>query len=311
MKWISILLLSVTFVSLACLAQAEDCAKATELVIQAYDAGQAGASFSEQKAVLQEALQLCRQHPEAHNNLASILEEEQDYEQALTHYQEAARSKPDFAEAWFGVGEVYYKTGKLALALEAYLNACRDQDAGRRIEDLLANNRYRSAEAGEVLDQESLALLFDQKRRDEVNQKLQDCGFDIITRGDVSYRAYVEPVLIFRNIRFDLGQASLKPESIPQLEEIGAALLRQARGNMIISGHTDKQPFKGRSKEESVELNMQLSKDRAATVAEYLAGLGVPRSRIETYGYGPKQPLVEGDSEETYAQNRRVEIEVK
>jgi outer membrane protein OmpA-like peptidoglycan-associated protein len=311
MKWWSIVVLMVLVSSLSVVTQAEDCVKATELVIQAFDAGRAGASWSEQKQLLQQALQLCPQHPEAHNNLATIFEQEQDYDQALAYYQEAVRIKPDFAEAWFGIGEVYYKTGKFALSLEAYLNACKDQDARQKIEDLLVSGQYRTSEAGEILDAQSLRLVFDPQRRAEINQKLRTCGFDIIRRGNSDFRAYVEPEVIFRNILFDVGKASLTPESIPQLEEIGQALLELSSTNIVISGHTDKQPFKGCSQEESDRKNMQLSQDRAATVAEYIVKLGVPLSHIETHGYGPTQPLIDSDTEEAYQQNRRVVIEVE
>lgn len=310
MKWKVGLLVGLMMLFVTLTAQAEDCAQATQLVTQAYDLGQDPSVFPEQKQVLHRALQLCPGDPQAHNNLAVILEEEQDYPQALAHYQEAVRLKPDLAEAWFGIGEVYSKTGKFALSLEAYVNACRkDQDARRKIEELLASGKYRAAEAGELLDRGSLTLLFDQPRLDAVNAKLRACGFDLITRGGTTFRAYMEPTAICRNILFETGAATLQPESRPQLTEISAALLNVNAGTVIISGHTDKQPFKGCSQEESDRKNMQLSKDRAETVAQALAALGVPRSRIETYGYGPTQPLVAGDTPEAYAQNRRVTIE--
>ena len=132
---------------------------------------------------------------------------------------------------------------------------------------------------------------------------LKDCGF--------GSRAVVEPAFIFRNILFDVGQAALKSESMPQIQEIGAALLAIGKVNIMISGHTDKQTFKGHTQEESVELNKQLSNDRAASVADELARLGVERNRIVTAGYGQAQPLVDGDTEAAYAQNRRVTIEVR
>ena len=79
---------------------ADECQRATGLVIQAFDAGEAGAAYAEQKVLLQEALQRCPEHAEAHNNLAAILEEEGDYERALSHYRRALKTKPDFAAAW-------------------------------------------------------------------------------------------------------------------------------------------------------------------------------------------------------------------
>lgn len=75
--------------------------------------------------------------------------------------------------------------------------------------------------------------------------------------------------------------------------------------------YTDKQPFKGYSAEESFRLNMQLSEDRAKTVADQLAQEGINHARIETHGYGPTQPEVDEDTQEAYAKNQRVTIEVR
>ncbi len=132
--------------SLPLFADQEDCSKATKLVLQAYDMGKN--SYSEQKKLLHEAIRLCPDHPEAHNNLASILEEEKDYDAALLHYQKAVSARPDFAEAWFGIGEVYSKTGKSLLALEAYMKGSNDPDARRKAEEIIRSEKYRFVESG-------------------------------------------------------------------------------------------------------------------------------------------------------------------
>lgn len=72
-RWFVLILLLIISSS-AFAGQAEDCQEATRLVIEAYDSGQTPAQFPEQKRLLQQVLQLCPDHPEAHNNFASILE---------------------------------------------------------------------------------------------------------------------------------------------------------------------------------------------------------------------------------------------
>ena len=297
MRWLVIMMiLSVA----PGITAAHDCDRATEIVIQAFDLGNAPQVYEKQKNLLKQALSFCSGHAEAHNNLASIFENEKQYEQALFHYKAAVRSKPKFAAAWFGVGEIYSKTGRFPLALEAYLNACRqDADARNRIKVLLDQNRFRVTEAGEIMDKESLLLLFDKNRRENIIQMISDCGF----------RASVVPEITFRNLQFDVGSARIQDSSIPQLDEIGAAL-REIPGVIKISGHTDNQPFKGHSPEESDRLNLTLSKDRAKTVADYLVRMGLPRNLIQTHGFGSGNPLVHGDSPDDYAKNRRVVIEV-
>ncbi len=275
------------------------CTKATRLVQQAYDMGPG--SYAAQKEMLNQAIQLCPDHPEAHNNLGTILETEKNYGPGLAHYLKAVSARPDFAEAWFGVGEIYYKTGRFALALEAYLKGCRDKDALAKADELLNSQRYRISEPGEIADKENLSLLFDKGRRSEIERLRKACGF----------KAVVEPEYIFRNILFDTGSATLEPGSHRQIHEIGATLRSVGKSTVIISGHTDQQPFKGHSQEDSNRLNMRLSENRAATVAQELIRMGIPGNYIRTKGFGPTEPLAKGDSPEAYAQNRRVTVEVR
>ncbi len=43
---------------------------------------------------------------------------------------------------------------------------------------------------------------------------------------------------------------------------------------------------------------------------EYLAGLGISPGSLYTNSYGSDRPAVDGDTEDAYAKNRRVEIGV-
>lgn len=67
-----------------------------------------------------------------------------------------------------------------------------------------------------------------------------------------------------------------------------------------ISGHTDSRG--------GYEMNMNLSKNRAEAVKEWLVAKGISASRIETAGYGPNNPIASNDTEEGRYQNRRIEF---
>ncbi len=122
----------------------------------------------------------------------------------------------------------------------------------------------------------------------------------------------MEPAADFPNILFDLGKATLKTDSFRQIEAIAATLQELKTGQVIVSGHTDKQPFAGvTSVEENLRLNRQPSQERAAAVTRILIRRGIAASRIETRGYGPTQPLIDKDTPEAYARNRRVAVEVR
>ena len=70
-----------------------------------------------------------------------------------------------------------------------------------------------------------------------------------------------------------------------------------------ISGHTDS--------DGGYDFNMDLSRDRSNSIAEYIIYFGnISSARIETFGYGSSQPIVEENTEEDKALNRRVEFEL-
>lgn len=56
------------------------------------------------------------------------------------------------------------------------------------------------------------------------------------------------------------------------------------------------------------QYNLALGDRRAETAVEFLATLGVDRSRIETVSYGEARPFEEGSSEAAWAQNRRAHL---
>ena len=99
---------------------------AIDFVYQFYDVHSQAGSIYRQKALLKRALQLCPTMPEAHNNLASLLEDEASYSQAISHYKQAIQQRPNFLQAWYGLGETYYKQGRFALSLEAHDHTFRN-----------------------------------------------------------------------------------------------------------------------------------------------------------------------------------------
>jgi len=103
---------------------------------------------------------------------------------------------------------------------------------------------------------------------------------------------------------FDSGQADIKPQLIPVLEEIGFRL-KGSEGDIIIAGHTDNVPIYGGR----FETNLKLSIGRAAEVAEFMIDrVGIAPERISTMGFGEYRPAYTNDTEEGREKNRRVEI---
>jgi outer membrane protein OmpA-like peptidoglycan-associated protein len=103
-------------------------------------------------------------------------------------------------------------------------------------------------------------------------------------------------------ILFDIDKSDLRPVSKTNLAELAKILNKYPDTNILIEGHTDNTG--------SDDHNMTLSKDRAQSVAFYMATLEVKSARFSTAGYGEAQPIVTNDTLEGRQKNRRVDIAV-
>lgn len=102
-------------------------------------------------------------------------------------------------------------------------------------------------------------------------------------------------------INFDFGASTIKPESHSYLDKL-AETLKRTNARIQVKGHTDNIG--------SDEFNMNLSRERAQAVVNYLLGKGVNRSKLSYDYYGASMPLTTNDTEEGRTMNRRVEFEI-
>ena len=65
---------------------------------------------------------------------------------------------------------------------------------------------------------------------------------------------------------------------------------------VTIEGHCDDRGTR--------EYNLALGERRANAVKKALVALGVAANRVQTISYGKERPIVAGDNEEAWAQNR-------
>jgi outer membrane protein OmpA-like peptidoglycan-associated protein len=102
-------------------------------------------------------------------------------------------------------------------------------------------------------------------------------------------------------ILFDTDKSTIKPESEKALQQIIDYLNGHPKVNIIVVGHTD---MTG-----DFAHNMELSKDRAETVTDYLIKTGkIDPKRLASNGVGPLCPVSKNDSEDGKNLNRRVEV---
>lgn len=102
-------------------------------------------------------------------------------------------------------------------------------------------------------------------------------------------------------ISFDFNSAQIRPDSLPDVSELGKALSSDAlaKSRIVLNGHTD---AKG-----SNEYNQNLSDQRAAAVRDFLIeNFGISADRLIAIGYGEER--LKNASDPEAAENRRVEV---
>lgn len=104
------------------------------------------------------------------------------------------------------------------------------------------------------------------------------------------------------NIFFDIGKATLRPESYPELDRLAGLMTQNGKMQIELSGHTDNVG--------GADANLKLSDDRAKAVTEYLISLGIAAERIQAKGYGETKPEASNDTDEGRQLNRRVEFTI-
>jgi outer membrane protein OmpA-like peptidoglycan-associated protein len=103
-------------------------------------------------------------------------------------------------------------------------------------------------------------------------------------------------------IYFAFDSSSIPAREQEKLSAIGDWMKSNPGHQLFLAGHADKRG--------TPEYNRALGERRALAVREYLVGLGLPAGSLYTNSYGSDRPAVDGDTEEAYAKNRRVQAGV-
>jgi outer membrane protein OmpA-like peptidoglycan-associated protein len=98
---------------------------------------------------------------------------------------------------------------------------------------------------------------------------------------------------------FDIGKATIKPESFPTLDAVVDILLKHPKLRVEIGGHIDQH--------NGPPYGSDLSKKRAQSVRHYLVHKGVEADRLQAVGYGATKPIAP-PSPGKPSPNRRIEI---
>ncbi len=134
--------------------------------------------------------------------------------------------------------------------------------------------------------------------------EIQPMESGLVTAVKIGDNIKMDGYVSIYGVYFDSGKSEVKKESEPALNEIAEFLEANTDNTFFIVGHTDNVG--------GLSFNMELSKNRADAVREYLINnYNVSSDQIVAEGIGPLSPKTSNATEEGKARNRRVEIVIQ
>ena len=106
----------------------------------------------------------------------------------------------------------------------------------------------------------------------------------------------------FPDVTFAVDSTTISPQMRDTLDGVAQSMINYPNSLIDVMGHTDSTG--------SEQYNLDLSRRRAESVANYLVSRGVSRARIETIGYGEQYPIADNSTAAGRSENRRVEIRI-
>ena len=101
-------------------------------------------------------------------------------------------------------------------------------------------------------------------------------------------------------ITFDVGKATIKPESMGEINRIVQLMNENPDLKFSVEGHTDSTG--------NAASNQTLSEQRSQAIVAKLVELGIAQDRLTAVGKGQNSPIADNTTDEGRAKNRRVEF---
>lgn len=102
---------------------------------------------------------------------------------------------------------------------------------------------------------------------------------------------------------FEFDQSTVRDSDLSSIKVQAHYLISHPTATAKLEGNTD---IRG-----SREYNLALGQRRADAVQQALLLNGASRNQLSTVSYGAEKPIARGNSEDDYAQNRRVDMKYK
>lgn len=113
-------------------------------------------------------------------------------------------------------------------------------------------------------------------------------------------RMMTDGKFITYGITFDVGKATIKPESMGEINRIVTLMTENPDLKFSVEGHTDSTG--------NATSNQTLSEQRSQAIVAKLVELGIAQDRLTAVGKGQNSPIADNNTDEGRAKNRRVEF---
>jgi chemotaxis protein MotB len=179
--------------------------------------------------------------------------------------------------------------GKNAAELSRLANMTQQQ---------LQEEQQRLTQMRQVMDQQRQAI---ENLRTKMTNALVNFRPEELTVSVKNGKVYVS---LQESLLFPSGSAAVNPRGKEALGKLAQALNTNPDINVMIEGHTDSIPMKGR-----YEDNWALSTARSTAIVRILtSGYGVDPTRVTASGRSKYEPVDSNETPEGRARNRRTEI---
>ncbi len=125
-------------------------------------------------------------------------------------------------------------------------------------------------------------------------------GMDSNSAGSISPLNDPNSSLAVRIIYFEYDSSAVLPAYREAVEAHAQYLAQNQNVTVTLEGHADERG--------SREYNLALGERRSQSVKRQMMLFGPSSSQIRTTSYGEERPVIDGHDEQSYSQNRRVEI---
>jgi len=202
--------------------------------------------------------------------------------------------------------EMLIKSNSMTMAKQAKENRSLMERLGQMDIDLQERERAINSREQDVLALENLLQLKDEnlnQLKNSVANALLGFTGEGLTVEQRDGKLYVS---LENSLLFASGSWTVNDMGKQAINELAKVLAKQADLQIMVEGHTDDVPYNGSG---IIKDNWDLSVMRATAIVRVLTNnKGLDAKKITAAGKGPYSPLVENNSPENRAINRRTEI---